>query len=196
MTQHPFRHLTAISVAVGLAASSAFAQAGQDEHARHLAAARSSAITQAGQSAFAAMAEIVRILEADPATDWTRVDIEALRAHLVDMDDVTLRAKASVRQVAGGAQFDVSGPGKVGEAIGRVVTEHARALDRLEAFRATAEPVANGVRLTVTAERADDVATVARIRALGFAGLLVTDEHHAAHHLAIARGEGKKAHIH
>ncbi len=45
-----------------------------------------------GQSAFAAIQEIVAILEADPETDWSRVNIEALRNHLADMDNVTLRA--------------------------------------------------------------------------------------------------------
>src|SRR5665213_2414926 len=44
--------------------------------------------TQPGQSAFAAIQEIVAILEADPKTDWSRVNIEALRQHLIDMDNV------------------------------------------------------------------------------------------------------------
>jgi hypothetical protein len=42
--------------------------------------------TQPGQSAFAAIQEIVAMLEADPKTDWSRVNIEALRQHLIDMD--------------------------------------------------------------------------------------------------------------
>jgi hypothetical protein len=33
-----------------------------------------------------------------------------------------------------------------------------------------------------------DSATVARIRGLGFAGLLTQGAHHQAHHLAMARG--------
>src|SRR5438046_3161300 len=44
-----------------------------------------SAPREPGQSAFAAIQEIVALLEADPGTDWTKVDIEALRRHLVDM---------------------------------------------------------------------------------------------------------------
>jgi hypothetical protein len=38
----------------------------------------------------------VAILRADSTTDWTKVDIEGLRQHLIDMDDVTMRA--TVRQ--------------------------------------------------------------------------------------------------
>ncbi len=48
------------------------------------------ALTEGGQSAFAALQEVVSYLMADPATDWSRVDIEALRQHLIDMDNVTL----------------------------------------------------------------------------------------------------------
>ena len=34
----------------------------------------------------------MRILEADPTTDWSKVNIGALREHLIDMDEVTMRA--------------------------------------------------------------------------------------------------------
>ena len=50
-----------------------------------------------GQEAFGTIQEIVRMLEADPATDWSKVNIGALREHLIDMDEVTMRARASER---------------------------------------------------------------------------------------------------
>ena len=53
--------------------------------------------TMPGQEAFGTIQEIVRMLEADPATDWSKVNIGALREHLIDMDEVTLRARASER---------------------------------------------------------------------------------------------------
>ena len=40
---------------------------------------------EAGQAAFAAIAEIVARLEADPMTDWSRVDLEALRQFGLDI---------------------------------------------------------------------------------------------------------------
>ena len=46
-----------------------------------------------------------------------------------------------------------------------------------------------GVRLTVTAKTPQDPGAVARIRGLGFAGLLALGGHHGPHHLAMARGE-------
>jgi hypothetical protein len=53
--------------------------------------------TMPGQDAFGAIQEIVRILEADAKTDWSKVNIAALRAHLIDMNEVTLKAVASER---------------------------------------------------------------------------------------------------
>lgn len=45
-----------------------------------------------GQDAFGAIQEIVQILDADPNTDWSKVDLEALRRHVIDMNEVTLKA--------------------------------------------------------------------------------------------------------
>jgi hypothetical protein len=48
----------------------------------------------------------------------------------------------------------------------------------------------------VVAKTPDDAKTVARIRALGFIGLLVQGAHHQPHHLAMAKGEIIPAHGH
>lgn len=150
--------------------------------------------SQPGQAAFGAISEIVRILKADPKTDWSRVDIEALRQHLIDMDDVVLHAAVAQRNVTGGAEMDVTGTGRTVDAIKRMATNHAGMLDAEGEYKATSRDLPNGVRITVTAPNASDAATVARIRGLGFAGLLTEGEHHAPHHLAIARGENPHGH--
>ncbi len=54
-----------------------------------------------GQDAFGAIREIVRMLDADPKTDWSKVDIEALRQHLIDMSEVTLKANATAKPIDG-----------------------------------------------------------------------------------------------
>lgn len=46
--------------------------------------------SETGNDAFGTVQEIVAILEADASTDWTRVDLEALRQHLLDMRDMTV----------------------------------------------------------------------------------------------------------
>jgi len=73
---------------------------------------------------------------------------------------------------------------------------HAMELDRMPAWRATPARIPGGLRLTVTARRSGDDKTVAMIRGLGFAGLLVQGGHHGPHHLAIATGELPAGHSH
>ena len=105
--------------------------------------------TLSGQDAYAAIAEVVRILETDRNTDWSKVNLEALRQHLIDMNDVTLRSMVKQSSVPGGAAFDVTGEGRTGEAIRRMLTAHAPMLEMLPAYTAVAEPLAGGARLTV-----------------------------------------------
>jgi hypothetical protein len=57
------------------------------------------------------------------------------------------------------------------------------------AWETTIDEVGDALRVSVTAGRPGREADVPRIRALGFVGLLATGEHHAAHHVAIARGD-------
>ena len=165
-------------------------QTGHDAHAGHAqhAAPAAALPAQAGQDAFAAIAEIVRLLDADPATDWSKVDLEALRRHLRDMHEVTLRSTVAQREVPGGFAADVTGDATTAAAIGRMLVSHARELDAMPDLQARTEPIAGGVRLTVTSERGEPRA-VARLRGLGFAGLLTLGDHHRRHHLMIARGE-------
>lgn len=151
--------------------------------------------TAVGQAAFGTISEIVRLLKADPNTDWSKVNIEALRQHLIDMDDVTMRAVATQREIPGGVEIRATGTGRTADAIKRIAMNHTRALDQEPDYHATAKEVADGALITVTAKNASDVRVVARIRGLGFAGLLTEGDHHAAHHLALARGE-PSAHEH
>lgn len=175
------------------AAASVLAQdpghAGMD-HAAHAASMMGAKLpTQAGQAAFGAISEVVRLLETDPKTDWSRVNIEALRQHLIDMDDVTLHATVSPRNIDGGLEMDVRGAGRTADAIKRMLGNHARMLDEAAEYHAVAKETANGVLFTVTAKEPNDAREVAKIRALGFAGLITEGDHHVAHHLALARGD-------
>jgi hypothetical protein len=161
------------------------------DHAAHAAMLKdcSPLPTQPGQAAFAAIGEIVRLLKADPKTDWSRVNIEALRQHLIDMDEVIMRSRAIQRSVAGGAEITVTGTGRTATAIKRMVVSHAHALGETGDYDATATELPDGARLTVTAKDSANFHIVARIRGLGFAGLMTEGDHHMPHHIAIARGE-------
>ena len=147
-----------------------------------------------GQAAFATIAEVAELLTSDSATDWSRVDLDALRRHLIDMDDVMMRAESEAVSVPGGLRIIVRGTGKVGAAVRRMIVAHATALDAMPRYRASAEPSDDGAILVVTAETPSDATTAARIRGLGFAGLLTEGAHHSTHHLMIARGEAAPGH--
>jgi len=129
------------------------------------------------------------MLDADSKTDWSKVNVEALRQHLIDMDDVMMHAVVAQRSIPGGVELDVTGPGRTAGAIERMATNHTRMLDREGVYHATAAARAHGAIITVSAANPTDAAQVARVRALGFAGLMTEGDHHAPHHLAIARGD-------
>ena len=148
----------------------------------------------AGQDAFAALQKIVDILEADPATDWSKVDLERLRQHLIDMNEVVLHAAVRATPVPGGLAMEITGSGRTAQSVRAMVVPHAGELDRMPAWSAKTESLRDGVRLTVIARDASDAKAVAKIRGLGFAGLLVQGGHHGPHHLAMATGALPAAH--
>jgi hypothetical protein len=141
--------------------------------------------TMPGQAAFGAIQEVVQILEADPTTDWSKVNIAALRQHLIDMDEVTLRAVATERALDNGVEITVTGEGRTLEAIKRMVPAHVHELERI-GWNAKSEEVPTGVKLTVTST---DPKQAVKLKALGFMGIMVQGGHHQPHHLLMAKGE-------
>jgi hypothetical protein len=189
------RQMIAFAAAFGLAASGvAYAQTAIPQHrapataaAAHRGSHGDAAIpTLPGQDAFGAVPEIVAILEADPHTDWSKVDLEALRQHLIDMNEVTLKAAAAAKPIGGGLEVAVSGEGRTLVAIQRMVPAWAQAMNGHQGWRTGTTALPGGELLTVTAS---DPKEVAHIRGLGFIGLLASGSHHQPHHLAIARGD-------
>jgi hypothetical protein len=144
-----------------------------------------------GQDAFGAVQEIVHILEADSKTDWSKVNLEVLRQHLIDMNEVTLKADATAKPIDGGLEIAVTGTGRTLAGIQRMVPAHAQELNQINGWSAKTESLPNGVLLTVTS---GDPKEVQHIRGLGFIGLLVSGAHHQPHHLAMAKGEFSHQH--
>ncbi|MGO8916596.1 MAG: hypothetical protein ACLQJR_11885 [Stellaceae bacterium] len=157
-------------------------------HADHAAHMTGSTPILPGQDAFGAIQEIVRVLDADPKTDWSKVNLEALRQHLIDMNDVTLKADVTAKSIDGGLEIAVTGNERTVQAIQRMVPAHAHEIDKthLNGWSARTDPLPNGVTLTVTS---GDPKEVQHIRGLGFIGILASGSHHQAHHLAMAKGE-------
>lgn len=198
MTTTPRRRVSSVAIAamlLGIPAQRALAQAHQHVPGMTHPTTPDTATVRApaGQAAFATIADIVRQLDADPNTDWSRVNIERLRQHLIDMDEVVMHAQVQTRVIDGGVRYVVRGDIRTAAAIKRMLTAHASMLSA-EQITAKVVPMADGVTLTAIAADPNDARAVARIRALGMAGLLTLGEHHAAHHLALARGEVMPGH--
>src|SRR5712691_10452773 len=118
------RRLIAVGAVLVAASGIALAETAPGQHPMPIEAhpgmhAGMAAPTMPGQDAFAAIQEIVRILEADPKTDWSKVNLEALRQHLIDMNEVTLKAGAAATPVEGGLEVAVTGSDRTLAAIRR-----------------------------------------------------------------------------
>jgi hypothetical protein len=113
-----------------------------------------------------------------------------LRQHLIDMNEVTMRADAQKEPIENGLRIKVTGGGRTLEAIQRMIPAHAQDINGLYGWTVQAQAISNGEELTVTASNPSDVQ---KIRALGFMGIMVQGTHQM-HHLAMAKGE--PLHVH
>ncbi len=146
-----------------------------------------SPLSEPGQSAFAAIAEVVAVLNADPNTDWESVNIDALREHLRDMDVVSIDSRTVTETVDGGLRFIVTGDADVGLSIQRMVIGHAQVMDGVDNWRYEATEIADGAVLTIIPPAADLV----KLQGLGFYGMLASGMHHQPHHWMMATGNSQ-----
>ena len=137
--------------------------------------------------AFKVLAGLVARLEADPTTDWRRVDLEAVRRHLADLERVTLAAEVRAEELPGGVGLTVTGPDPASvAAIRRLLPERAARLAEARRWKVATVTVPEGLRVEV---RSLDPREAGRIRALGLTGLLVVGPLDEAYLLGLARGE-------
>lgn len=142
--------------------------------------------TQSGQGAFAAIEEIVAMLEADPATDWATVNIDDLREHLADMNLLITEAQVTQQAKGGQVTFIIYGEGRTRQAIQAMVPAHANEMKNLKPWQINTKLTDTGAVLTIQSNDADQIQ---KVKALGFFGFMATGAHHQAHHYAIAKGQ-------
>jgi hypothetical protein len=139
---------------------------------------------QAGQDVFGAISEIVDILNKDPKTDWSKVDINILRAHLLDMNEVFIKSTSETTFDNKTVIFNVKGTGHTIEAIKRMAPAHVAAM-KANYILAETNLSDNGVVIKLT-PKSD--AEFTKLKALGFYGFLSQGSHHQPHHLMMAKG--------
>lgn len=146
-----------------------------------------SPLTEAGNDAFGTIQEVIDALDADPRTDWSKVNLEALRAHLVDMNNMTLRVTVLTQQpIANGVEITVAPESaQVAASLDRVFAAHPAQLEAETGWKMSTQKRRRDYRIVVTTTTPDEVA---KIRGLGYIGILATGAHHQAHHWAMARG--------
>lgn len=146
-----------------------------------------SPLTEPGNDAFGAIQEVIRALDADPKTDWSKVNLEALRRHLVDMNNMTLNVTVlAQRPIPGGVAITVApNSPAVAASLDRVFAAHPAQLEAETGWKMTVTRKQGTYRMIVTT---GDASQVAKIRGLGYIGILASGAHHQAHHWAIARG--------
>jgi hypothetical protein len=143
-------------------------------------------LQEGGQSTFAALIEIVDLLEKEGSTNWSKVDIDGLREHLLDMDQLILNT-TSMTSLVGEKQiqFNIRGTSSSVPSIHRMVPAHSRFIQQSRGWSISYGLDDDGATLAISAE---DTATIERLSALGFYGFMSLDSHHQAHHYQMALG--------
>jgi len=141
--------------------------------------------TEVGQETFASISEIVEIFKNDSSTDWAKVNIAALRSHLLDMDRVTMKAMVDITTRPNQIMFKVTGSGAEVGSIQRMITAHSPMLAAETEWNVQADPISNGMNMTIVV---DQNLEFLRVKGLGFWGVMTIGAHHQEHHLRIASG--------
>ena len=140
-----------------------------------------------GNEIFGTIQEVVQKLEADPNTDWSKVDLEALRQHLLDMKAFTEEVNViSKKPIDNGVEVRVEPQNeRGGEALKRLFSMHPQMLKMEKGWDMTAKQNGKQWIITCTTNQRSEVE---KIRALGYIGLLAEGSHHQMHHWMIATG--------
>ncbi len=144
-------------------------------------------LTEPGNDAFGTIQEVIRALEADSTTDWSKVDLEALRQHLIDMNNFTLHVDVlSKKPIPNGVDIVVKGNTPAAQqSLKRVLAAHPPQLKKETGWTMQVKPAEDQFELVVTTPNPKEVD---KIRGLGYIGLMAYGMHHQMHHWMIAHG--------
>lgn len=147
-------------------------------------------LTMPGNEIFGTIQEVVKKLESNPNTDWSKVDLEALRQHLLDMKAFTEEVKViSQKPVKSGIEIRVEPETEraVG-ALRRLFKMHPLMLKKEKGWDMSTQQNNNQYIIRVTTNSNSEIE---KIRALGYIGILAEGAHHQIHHWMIATGQMK-----
>jgi hypothetical protein len=147
----------------------------------------SAPLNMPGNDIFGAIQEVVQKLDADPNTDWSKVDLEALRQHLLDMKAFTEEVKlVSQKPIQNGVEIHVQPQtSRATGALKRLFNMHPAMLKKERGWDMMAKQSGGEWLITCTTKVYSEVE---KIRGLGYIGLLAEGAHHQMHHWMVATG--------
>jgi hypothetical protein len=148
-------------------------------------------LTESGTDPFATLQEVIAALESNTNTSWEKVNIEALRLHLVEMQDMTINVDVKQRNIDNGFQAVVlPTTSRAVKSLTRVLSGHPAQMKAETGWDMQVQINNSVFTLTVTTDNAKDVA---KIRGLGYIGVMAYGNHHQPHHWAMASGDNPHA---
>jgi len=147
-----------------------------------------STLSEAGQDAFGTIQEVIRRLNSNPNTDWKKVNLEVLRQHLIDMNDMTLHVDViSKKPIKYGALIVIKPNTKRSKsALKRILKAHPKQLKMQTGWDMKVTQDGDTYILKTTSNNKKDVD---KIRGLGYIGLMAFGMHHQVHHWMMATGK-------
>ncbi|NQZ30949.1 MAG: hypothetical protein HRU06_06720 [Oceanospirillaceae bacterium] len=178
-------------VTISLLASVSLMALGVPKHADHMMTTAQSVTlqpTEAGNDAFGTIQEIINILQRDPSVDWRRVNLEALRVHLIEMQDMTLNVEViKQKPIKNGFVAVIKATSRRAEfSLTKVLAVHPKMLAIENGYNMAVASENNQFKITVTATNEQDII---KLQGLGYIGVMALGNHHQMHHLAIAKGQ-------
>ncbi len=148
-------------------------------------------LTESGTDPFATLQEVIAALESNTNTNWEKVNIEALRLHLVEMQDMTINVDVKQQHIDNGFQAVVTPTtNRAVQSLTRVLSGHPAQMKAETGWDMQVQINNSVFTLTVTTDNAKDVA---KIRGLGYIGVMAYGNHHQPHHWAMASGDNPHA---
>ena len=155
------------------------------QHGNH---ADGTPLSEPGNAIFGTIQEVVNKLEADPNTDWSKVSLEALRQHLLDMKAFTEEVSVkSQKPIENGIRITIHpNSERAASALKRLFSMHPAMLKQETGWNMDAKQDGSAWIITCTTNVKTEIE---KIRALGYIGLLAEGAHHQRHHWMIATGK-------
>ncbi len=144
-------------------------------------------LLEAGNDVFGTIQEVIKKLESDPNTDWSKVNIEALRVHLADMQDMTLNIKVlSQKNIPNGIEVTIKATTpRANKALKKAFMAHPSQLKQETGWDMVVKNQNQNFTIKATTTKSNEID---KIRALGYIGLMAYGSHHQPHHWMIATG--------